>query len=287
MTTQPAETALQPDSDRPPFLVLHPQIKDEATGQTFTHKDYVETAKPWEEAEHRPYVNETTKFGDVPSLVAYLDRYAEAELAIARWNSQGVNVVLDYHYTKDHPGERGQRRANLTTWRAEYPFIPTPEWADWSKFAGGQAIPHATFVEFIDDHLLHVSSDRPDLLNIIKKLRSSTTMQAEQEVRTDGTASVSFTKNDEVKAEAGFELPPEIEITIPIMRGHDDDDDQPINYKLVLRLRASVDQGKLFLRLHMPAREAVLEQVYADMIASVRAGLDAASMPIPIYRTAG
>ncbi|MGD9885329.1 MAG: DUF2303 family protein [Reyranella sp.] len=289
MTTLPAETDDQPESDRPPYLVLEPFIKDAVTGETFVHKDYVQTQKPWAEAEHRDYIGESLEFGDLTSWADYVDRFAEPSSSIVTWNSIGLRADLAYLASRAQRAGRlddDALRGQLVNWHARYPFKPTPEWAAWAATANGQAISHTKIVEFLDDHLDDVQEPAPlVLMNVLRKLRASTKYEAETELRENGTASVSFRKDDRVVGDAEVELPGEIEIVIPIMRGHVDAAGEPINYKLVVKVRATVQDGALFLRLSVPAKDKVIEQVYADLVGTARELLG--SDGPPIYRTAG
>lgn len=290
MTTQPAQADDQPESDRPPYLVLDPQIKDPDSGARWVHKDYILAVQPYAEEEHRAYISTSVDFGDLTSWADYMARFAEPAVSAVFWNSVGLRADLAYHATRemrnDQPTSAAAWRAQTVNWQAVYPFKPTPEWAAWAATANGQAISHAKIVEFLDEHLDDVQEPPAlVLMNVLRKLRASTKYEAETELRENGTAAVSFRKDDKVVGDAEVELPGEIEIVIPIMRGHVDAIGEPINYKLVVKVRATVQDGALFLRLSIPAKDKVLEQVYDDLVSSARELLG--SDGPPIYRTAG
>ncbi len=105
---------------------------------------------------------------------------------------------------------------------------------------------------------------------LLRSLRAHSTSSAETELRQDGTAHVKFSKNQTVGGGANGEvdLPPEVTIAIPVIKGHGD------IFKLVLKLRASVgSDAKLELRFTMPAAQTVLEQVYGELVDQARSAL--------------
>lgn len=268
MKTLPAE-----DEDRPgtaDHIVVAPYYKDEKTGAVYVHQDLRAVAAPWAEEEHIGPPKGDEKFGDVESWVSFVQRHAqrhagedEGEHAspFVTWNSKGLRAVLDYHGI--NPGR--------CQWLASCPFVQSPEFRLWSSVATGQAIPHQKFVEFLDDHLPDVVEPDPAaLLNLLRGLRASVSAQAETELRADGTTALKFGKDQRVQS-GTLDLPPEITIGIPVLRGHVGADGKPVLYKLVCKLRVSVDDNaKLSFRLVMPQAERVLEEVYAERVQSAK-----------------
>lgn len=293
--TIPANEEDQPDRAAK-HLVLAPWYEDKDTGELWVHQDYKKARDAYADDDYvapvGPVVT-TEKFGDLESWAEYLRLYGPTARAFITWNSYGLCGILDYH---DRVGEQTiVGKADRAQWKAEYPFVATPEWRDWSKIATGEPIPHSKAVEFIDDHLVHIA-EPPDtvLLNILRKLRSNSTAKAETELRSDGTAHIKFERNEQVTTEGEVDLPPEFEIRIPILRGHTGPVTHPdgsplmllepgtteavqatgpVIYRLVVRLRVSIIENKLHLRFTLPAKERVLEQVYADMVAEAKTQL--------------
>ena len=119
-------------------------------------------------------------------------------------------------------------------------------------------------VEFIENHAPDIRLPvAGDLADILRNLRSNVTSNAATELRPDGTSHVRFERKSGLTAGASeATLPAEIEIGIPILKGHLDENGAPAVYKLVLRVRAHVgDDAHLLLRFEMPQREIVMEQV--------------------------
>lgn len=263
--TIPAEPQTQEPEATLRHLVLAPSVRDEATGALYVHNDYLNVIKPFEFEAHVAPVDADERFGDVESFTHYVNAFADAgNMPFITWNSKGLKATLDYHQNATNPEASGR-----TKWHASYPFVLAPEFLLWSKAADGHAIPLQQFVEFLDDRAPDIHEpDAASLLALMRTLRANVTATADTQLRADGTAAVNFAKDTRVTASGGTaELPPEITVAIPVLRGQIDEDGQVVRYKLVLKLRASVDgNAKLALRLAMPIQERVLEQVYAERV---------------------
>lgn len=272
MTTVPANAQEQDSEETARHLVLTPSVQDATTGALYVHHDYVNVIKPFEFEEHISPIKADERFGDVESWVAYVNAFADAgNLPFITWNSKGLKATLDYHQNATNPDAAGRAQ-----WHASYPFVLAPEFLVWSRAADGHAIPLQQFVEFLDDRAPDIfEPDAASLLALMRTLRANVTATADTQLRPDGTAAVNFAKDTRVTASGGTaELPPEITIAVPVLRGQLDNDGQVVRYKLVLKLRASVDgNAKLALRLSMPIQERVLEQVYAERVAAAKAAL--------------
>lgn len=251
-------------------IVVNPFYKDEETGELYIHKDLVKTREAFADEAHIGPIATAAKFGDLTSWAQYLSLYGLGAQSYVTWNAKGISAVLDYHgRAGDTLGAPGR-----AAWFADYPFLPTPEWAAWRKIATGEPIAHEKAVEFLDDRLNDIVEPASTvLLNILRKLRANTTATADTELRPDGTAHIKFEKNDKVTSDGDIDLPAEFEILVPVMKGHVDVDEKPVLYRLVVKLRVSIVNSHLFLRFTLPAQERVMEQVYADMVAEARAQL--------------
>jgi hypothetical protein len=240
-----------------PHLIVEAFYKDPETGATFVHKDLVKVQDAWAEEVHIGPTEAVEHFGDVESWASYTKKHATAD-SLFTWNTQGLKTVLDYPDRND--------------WIADMPFRLTPEMQAWAGIADGRAIPHAKVVEFLDDHAQDIfEPDASSLLTLLRALRASVNTAADVELRADGTSGVKFTKDTKVGGAGSVDLPAEITIAVPVLRGHLDDQGQIVRYKLVLKLRASVgDDARLGLRFVMPLMERVLEQVYAERVASAK-----------------
>lgn len=242
-------------------------------GREFVHKDLVQVVDAWAVEEHK-LLTTAEKLGDVESWAEYVGRHAsvEADHSLLTWNASGLCAVLDYPGTK--------------RWTATYPFIETVEFKRWKALATGQAVDLHRAVEFLEDNALDIyEPDAASLLTLLRALKSNVTANADVELRADGTAKVKFDRDTSVRGANEAELPNEITIAVPVLKGHIEtqtDVDrgivagQPVRYKLVLRLRASVGaDAKLSLRFNMPVIERVLEEVYAERVAEAKSMLGA------------
>lgn len=262
--TNPAFGGVQPQSENPPYIIVEPYYKDEDTGALYVHKDLEKVQDAWAEEEHISPPKADEAFGDVESWVFYVQNQGYTDAEFLTWNSKGLCAVLDYHT---------EEAAGRCQWIARYPFEPTPEFQAWCAIANDHAIGQQRIVEFLDDHAPDIfEPDSSTLLTLLRSLRANVTSTAETDLRPDGTASVRFARNARVNSDNDVVLPGEITIAVPVLKGHVDENGAPVRYKLVLKVRASVDNdAKLALRFSMPARETVLEQVYAERVAAAKA----------------
>jgi len=256
-------------------LIVTPTF-EAGDGALYVHKDLVKVREPWAEAEHIGPIDEAERFGDVESWAGYLGRFGKRPLVT--WNAEGLHAVLDYHSDDGSP--------NRCDWWADYPFVPSLEWEAWMQLASGAAVGHRKAVEFLEDHSPDILEPiATDLMGLLRSLRANVTANAQTELRPDGTTNVSFAENKTVSGGAGHvALPSEITIGIPVLKGHIDEAGAAVNYRLTVRLRASVDDGAhLSLRFSIPLAERVLEDVYAERIAKAR---ELVSPDIAIWRAA-
>lgn len=266
MTTYPDED--NPGTNDALFVKAHVSTED---GAEYVHKDLIRTVEPWAVEEHARLTT-AERLGDVESWAAYIKAYSEVSNATTflSWNAKGLRAVLDYPETK--------------RWTADYPFELTPEFRRWSTLASGHAIELQKAVEFLEDNTPDIHEpDAASLLDLLRVLKANYTANTAVELRPDGTSKLAFSRDTRVSGPNEAELPNEITIAIPVLKGHVEqatDVDAgivagaPVRYKLVLKVRASADSNaKLSLRFNMPVMERVLEQVYAERVEVAAAAL--------------
>ncbi|MFH0899053.1 MAG: DUF2303 family protein [Pseudomonadota bacterium] len=248
--------------DNTPRIVVEAYYKDERTGALYIHQDLVKTQDPWEEEKHISPMNCNERFGDVESFVDYVKRYG-TQATLLTWNSQGLLAILDHAASDAEPGRR--------QWRATHPFVASSQWQAWMRLASGQAVNQKAAVEAIEDQAEDiVDPPSADLANLLRSLRMTINSKAEAELRPDGTSSVSFERATNVKATGGsVDLPASFTISIPVHKGHIDEQGRPVLYRLDVRLRTSTDSNeRLALRLSIPTATRVIEAVYEDRVAA-------------------
>lgn len=257
-----AETV--PSTDTNDFAVqVVASIRDDESGALWVHKDLVEVLKPWEVDSHIGPVTTTERFGDVESWASYVTHFASVPdfQPLVTWNASGLRAVLDYHEV-DKPG-RAQ-------WIAEMPFVQAPEFAGWSALADGRGKPQRLAIEALEDRGADiVEPSAGELMAMLRTLRTTVNKSAQTELRPDGSTGVTYVDDKGISARGGtVDLPSEITIRVPILKGHVDDQGKPVVYELKVRLRASVgDDARLALRFSIPNAERALEEVYADRVA--------------------
>lgn len=255
MESQPIdESKAQPD-----ITHIAPAWKDSQTGALYVHRDLVRVQDAWAEEGHIGPMKVTKNFGDVRSFVQYVQQYGGAS-SLLTWNAHGLVAILDHAESPTTPGRN--------TWLACHPFIASIQWRAWSGFANGEARGQRAAVERLED----LSEDivEPEtgvLMALLRTLRSTVNAKAEAEFRSDGTTSVSFSKDATVRSAGAATLPAAFTIAIPALKGHTDDQERPVLYRLQVRVRVSIDDNaRLSFRFTLPSAERVLEDVYADRV---------------------
>lgn len=260
MTTQPGDEQLH--EGIADHLVLSAHVAT-ADGREFVHKDLVQVVDAWAVEEHQRLTT-AERLGDVESWARYVQLHGADKEPFLTWNAKGLHAVIDYPDTK--------------RWTADYPFERTVEFQRWSNLATGHAIELQKAVEFLEDNTPDIHEpDAATLLDLLRVLKANYSANTTVELRPDGTSKLGFTRDTRVSGPNEAELPNEITIAIPVLKGHveqESDPDagivagQPVRYKLVLKVRASADSNaRLSLRFNMPVQERVLEQVYAERVA--------------------
>jgi hypothetical protein len=239
---------------------------DVRTGALYIHEDLKKVKGDWEDEAHIPPAKATERFGDVESFAKYVTTFHTlASTPFITWNASGLRAELDYHSVVDGDVVPGRRQ-----WIATHPFVSSPEWDAWTGIAKGHAIQQAKAVEFLEDHAADIK-DPPavDLLNLLRKMRTTVNKTAEAHVREDGTTAVTWSGDNGVAARGGTaDLPSEFTIGIPVLKGHLNAEGKAVLYQLVVRVRASVDdKAQLALRFSIPLAERTLETVLAERVA--------------------
>lgn len=247
-----------------PAIIINPVYKDPITGATYVHQDLLNAQGPWAEEQHIGPIKADESFGDVESFAAYVKRQGVATTTHLIWNSQGVKAILDYH----QPSGAGRCQ-----WIARLPFEPSLEWRAWTSLASNQPVSQRAAVERLEELAEDITEPAAmDLMNLLRNLRANVTSTATTELRPDGTSAVYFANEKKLRSTADLELPSEITIAIPVLKGHVDAQGKPVRYQLTVRLRAVVDnEAHLMLRFSIHAAERVLEDVYAERVAAAQA----------------
>lgn len=269
--TKPARRHDQEIITVAPHLLLqeHYEAPD---GSVWVHGDLNKAVEAWAVEEHIPPIEAVEHFGDVESWAAYFKRFAsssdEAGYHLLTWSPTGLRAVLDYHGAEDTPGR--------CQWQAIHTFRATPQLEAWKGIVQASPVKQKQLVEFLEDHLEDIRApDSSALLNILRTLRVTANVTAESVIGPSGATSVSFAREARMES---LEVPPSIEIAIPILRGHTEYDDEgnikPVLYGLPVRLRVSTDDAQhLTFRLALPTLERVLEDVYADRVDAAKEAL--------------
>lgn len=239
-----------------PRLTIDPMLTpQDGSVWAWNGTGYSKIVEPWAAENHLEPINRTERFGDVESWVEYVKRFGgNDEFApFVSWNESGLSAVLDYHAHLEAPGR--------CQWKAQQPFERSAQWKAWASLTDGRARRQREVIEALEDLGADiVEPDAAGLLTILRTLRATVNTAADSELRPDGSTSVAFTKDKTISA-GKIELPAEIVIGIPILKGH------PVTYRLRVRVRVSVDDNaQLAFRLTIPSAERALEDVFADRV---------------------
>lgn len=256
----PADHQVQRTHEGAP-VILAPYYKDPVTGELFLHRDMFRSRGPWEEEAHVSPTKATERFGDVEAFAAYVKRYGVPERTFLTWNMKGIGGTLDYH-TLTAP-DRAQ-------WKAFYPFVVTRQWEEWAEFVA-ELQSQREAVDFLEDHANEIAQpDSATLMTLLRSLKAWSTANAETEYREDGTAKLSFQKDQGVSARNGgaeVELPSSIKIAIPLIVGH------PDTLGLTVRIRVSPEENRVFFRFSIPRADDVFEELRGELAAKAAAAL--------------
>ncbi len=265
--TQPI---LNEPSDRQAHITVAATWKDPQTKALYVHSDLVRVQNAYAEEAHVAPMSAKETFGDVESFVRYVHLYGRAPTAHLTWNSAGLRAILDYADAEN--GDPGRCQ-----WAALLPFRRSLQWEAWLSFANGQSLGQKSAVEKLEDLASDIVEPAPaDLMGLLRGLRATVNAKADTELRPDGTTKVAFERDAKVQSASSLELPSSFAIAIPVLKGHVAEG-RPVVYRLDVRLRVSVDDGaKLLLRFTIPNAERVLEDVYAERVATAK-GLLAAN----------
>lgn len=254
--TPPVVPADQNDDHTAPIVIVDTHFTGpDGAFYAYDGTGYTRVTEPWAVQQHIDPIDKTERFGDVDSWVEYVKRFGGiSEYApFLTWSERGLAATLDYHGSLHEPGR--------CQWKAEQPFERSVQWKAWAALTNGTPRKQKDLIEALEDlGAAIVEPDAASLLSMLRTLRATVNTAADTELKPDGSTSVSFTKDKTISA-GKVELPPEIVIGIPILKGH------PVTYKLRVRVRVSVDDNaQLAFRLSIPGAERALEDVFADRV---------------------
>jgi hypothetical protein len=102
---------------------------------------------------------------------------------------------------------------------------------------------------------------------LLRNLRAGVKAEAETELREDGTTTVSWKQVKEIGGKAGapVELPPTIQVTIPMFMG------DATHWQITVRLRASVDdKAHLTLRFSLVNADRAIDEAVGLRVEQAR-----------------
>jgi hypothetical protein len=263
-------------------VLIAPSWTDPITGATYVHEDLQQRIAPWDNQAHISPMAAKEQFGSVQGFSQYVARYgADGSSVLVTWNSKGFKAILDYAQGPNTPGR--------CRWTAEHYFTGSDQWAMWQRLCDGNAKPQRQALEFLEDLAVDiVDPDAMTLTNLLRVLRATVLSQADTELRTDGTSALTFQKDTTVRgksADAEVVIPNVFFISIPVLKGHTNDQGVPVVYRIGIRVRITVDDNAhLYFRFAIINGDRVLEDAFHDQVTRAATLLGDA---FPLLRAAG
>ena len=243
-----------------PRLLIEPAYRDPATGALYVHQDLAQVLSPYEEESHIAPTKENVKLGDIDSWARYISRYGTADYTFATWTRLGLTGILDYH-TADDPGR--------ASWHVLYRFRHTENLIRWEVALGNTQVSHRDLVELLEDSaadILH--PPQAEVMDILRTLRVTTASRADTEIRSDGTTSITWHSDAQVRGSQSGEtaMPEFIHLSVPAIEGYTDEDGNTATISFAVRVRAQVDKdGHIAFRLSCPDLETRIDELSASI----------------------
>ncbi len=234
-----------------------PFYREENPPRLWVHEDYAAVAP----------IKSVERFGSVEDWAAYLLRFGEPGSSLVTWNARGFRATLDYAGNIEEQGG--------SNWSAEYGFIHAPEWLQWMDLCR-VAMGQEAAVNCLDN-LLDTIIDPPaaDLINLLRHLKVTVNATVETDIRADGSTSVHVKEDKTPRGQGDAVIPPEIKIDVPVLVGHYTETGAKATYQVVVKVRPTLGRDDhLTFRFAIPAKERVLELVYADRLERAKSLLD-------------
>lgn len=204
----------------------------------------------------------STTVRDVPSLLAYYDKHADADSEVyADVERRTVTAVLDAHTAT---GARwGKHRATLA-------LRSTKAWQDWNEMSG-KLLTQDAFAEFLEDHLVDlVDPAAAEMLEIAQSLQASTKVDFKSSTRlASGQRQLAYVEETTAKAGGKGQLTiPEIfTIGVKVFEGAE------VGDQVKARLRYRIGDGDLRIGYKLDRPEDALHAAFADVVTAVSNGI--------------
>ena len=240
-------------------------------------------AKFFDEYREKPMRRKgTANLADLPSLIAHINRFKDADSAIFANTDRArpsITAVLDYNLAgSDNDPRFGQHRSH-------YAFPVSEEWTSWTK-VNGEEMDQAKFAEFIESHLVDVVEPSTAgesaklfaeksgvtfatpgrLLELSHGLSISVGQKVVQAINLQsGERQVQFSEEHSDQNGAPLKVPGAFLIGIPVFRAD-------ARYQVCVRLRYRKQGGLLTWSMNLWRHEEVFDHAINQACELVKAG---------------
>lgn len=195
--------------------------------------------------------------GSEESFIHYVDRWKGPHSAIfADGKNRKVVAILDEHVDAGAP--------SWCSHKATYPCLFSRQWRAWAERDGKEANQGA-FLEFVEDHLDDFKSPGPmEMLQIIAEFRV-VRRQSFGSSQVLSSGEVDFTYSNLNNTEESIKVPEIFEIGIPVF-------ERGPRYKVKVRLRYRITEGKLSLWYQIIDPDRYIEDAFEQVCETIHAG---------------
>lgn len=197
---------------------------------------------------------------DAASFVDYVQRFKDADTVIfADKVARSFTAVLDYHAVG--APRWGRHRAVLAARETE-------AWKRWTA-QDGEKMNQADFAQFIEDNIPDIAKPAgAELVEIARTLEAKKDVQFQSVIRPQN-GSVNFHYSEQVQGNArggDLAIPEEFILGLIPFEGCE-------KYKVVARLRYSIQAGGRLARFDLLRLEDIVEEAFAEITGDVKGGV--------------
>lgn len=206
----------------------------------------------------------TYKVHDAASLVAYLDKHADADTEVwADTVAAKITGVLDAN------GNTGIDDARHEQHRVEYSVLYTEAWKAW-KALDGKLVDQSAFAEHIEDRAIDiVRPSAADMLELAQSFRATSDVTFKSSKRlSSGERQLEY--REQVDAGAGrdgqMEIPETFDLGLKPFEGAE-------AFKVVARLRYRIVNGHLAIGYKLERPEDIIRDAFLSVVQKVQEGV--------------
>jgi uncharacterized protein YfdQ (DUF2303 family) len=218
--------------------------------------------KSLEHLQDRPTrIRATVAARDADSLIKYVLAFHDgATMVFADESALTISAIIDYHHEEPSWADHVARLA----------LTATPQWSEWIA-ADKKKMGQVAFAEFLEDHIQDIAEPAgAQILEIATTLEAKKSVSFSSSVRlSNGSRSFQFSEDVAGSAARGtLQIPEQFTLGLVPFDG-------AARYGLTTRLRYSLENSHLLLRIELVRPEDVVKSAFADIRTAIADGLKA------------